>query len=50
MSRTITYDSNGKDITCMKEFNALKYPCQECDKEDCMEREIYEKTKSKEQI
>ena len=38
MSRTITYDSHGKDITCMKEFDALKYPCEECDREDCEER------------
>ena len=41
MSRTITYDSHGRDITCMKEFNALKYPCIECDREDCEEREEY---------
>ena len=39
MSRTITYDSQGRDITCMKVFDALKYPCQECDREDCEERE-----------
>lgn len=42
MSRTITYDSQGRDITCMKEFDALKYPCLECDIEDCVERENYE--------
>ena len=42
MSKTITYDSQGRDITCMKEFDALKYPCQECDIEDCEERENYE--------
>lgn len=42
MSKTITYDSQGRDITCMKEFDALKYPCQECDRIDCEEREIYE--------
>ena len=47
MSRTITYDLNGKDITCMKEFNALKYPCKECDKEDCEERKDYEETESR---
>ena len=47
MSRTITYDSQGKDITCMREFDALKYPCQECDRTDCEEREDYEKTKSR---
>lgn len=47
MSRTITYDSQGKDITCIREFDALKYPCQECDRTDCEEREDYEKTKSR---
>lgn len=34
MIRTITYDSQGNDITCMKEFDALKYPCKECDRTD----------------
>lgn len=38
MSRSIQLDSNGNDITCMKEFNALKYSCRECDREDCDER------------
>ena len=38
MSRTITLDSEGNDITCMKEFDALKYPCEECDRIDCEER------------
>lgn len=47
MSRIITYDSQGKDITCIREFDALKYPCQECDRTDCEEREDYEKTKSR---
>ena len=41
MSRTIMYDLQGRDITCMKEYDALKYPCQECDREDCDEREDY---------
>lgn len=41
MSRMIMFDSNGKDITCMKEFDALMCPCQECDREDCEEREEY---------
>lgn len=50
MSRTITYDSQGNDITCMKEFDALKYPCQECDIADCEEREDCEKTKSRKQV
>ena len=31
MSRIITYDSQGNDITCMKE----------CDRTDCEEREEY---------
>lgn len=26
----------------MKEFDALKYPCEECDRKDCEERDIYE--------
>ena len=47
MSRTITYDSQGKDITCMKIFDALKYPCNECDREDCEEREEHAEIKSK---
>lgn len=42
MSRTITYDLQGNDITCMKEFDALKYPCEECDRTDCDNREAYE--------
>ena len=46
MSRTITYDSHGRDITCMKEYDALKYPCQECDRADCEEREYYRKENS----
>ena len=48
MSKTIMYNSQGRDITCMKEYGALKYPCQECDREDCDEREDCEKTKSRE--
>ena len=35
----LTYDSKGRDITCMKEFSALKYPCRECNVIDCDERE-----------
>ena len=31
----------------MKEFDALKYPCQECDREDCEEREEYVREESK---
>lgn len=41
MSRSIQLDSDGNDITCMKEFDALQYPCRECDMEDCEEREKY---------
>ena len=41
MSKMITYDSQDKDITCMKEYDALKYPCNECDRTDCEERENY---------
>ena len=39
MGKIITYDLQGKDITCMKEFDVLKYPCRECNREDCAERE-----------
>lgn len=47
MSRSIQLDSNGNDITCMKEFDALKHPCRECNREDCDEREKYKETKSR---
>lgn len=47
MGRSIQLDSDGSDITCMKEFDALKYPCRECDREDCDEREEYEETESR---
>lgn len=40
MDRSIQIDSNGNDITCRKEFDALS------NREDCKEREDYEKTKS----
>lgn len=43
MSRSIQLDSDGNDITCMKEFDTLKYPCRECDREGCDEREEYRK-------
>ena len=46
MSRTITYVSHGNDVTCTKEFDALLYPCNECDRTDCEERKDYEKTES----
>ena len=35
----LTYDSQGKDITCMKQFDALKYTCDECNIKNCKERE-----------
>ena len=35
----LTYDSQGKDITCMKQFDVLKYPCDEFNIKDCKERE-----------
>lgn len=46
MDRTISYDLHGNDITCMKEFDALKYPCEECNRTDCEEREEYKQRKS----
>ena len=43
MSRKIMLDCYGdKDITCMKVFDALQYPCSECDIKDCPNRETYE--------
>ena len=42
MDRTVTLDYYGNDITCMKTFDALKYPCYICDNEDCPNREVYE--------
>lgn len=42
MRKSIQLDSDGNDITCMKEFDALKYPCRECNIEECDEREICE--------
>lgn len=47
MSKAIPLDSYGNDITCMKEFDALKYPYNECYITDCEEREYYEKTQSR---
>lgn len=44
MSRSIQLDSDGNDITCLKQFDVLKYPCKECDREDCDDRENYHKT------
>lgn len=45
MDRTITLDCYGNDITCMKVFDALKYPCSVCDNKDCSNRETYEDLK-----
>lgn len=45
MSRIISFDSDGNDITCMKVFDALAYPCSACDIEDCPDRETYEDLK-----
>lgn len=39
MGRKITYDSQGNDITCMKEFDGLMNPCKVCDMDDCKDRE-----------
>lgn len=46
MSSLTQFDSNGNDITCMKEFDSLKYSCRKCDRENCEGREDYEKTKN----
>lgn len=43
----ITYDSHGNDITCMKEFDGLKFPCNECSRKHCEEREHYNVTTMK---
>lgn len=40
-------DSNGNVITYMKEFDALKYSCNKCDKTNCEERKNYEKAENK---
>lgn len=45
MSRTITFDCDGNDITCMKVFDALAYPCNACDNKDCPDREVCEDIK-----
>lgn len=38
MSKLIQLNSDGNDITYMKEFDALKYPCDSCDRADCEEK------------
>lgn len=50
MSRTITYDSQGNNITCMKEFDALLYPCKVCDRTDCEEKQFYKRKLQKENV
>ena len=35
MSRIVTFDTQGNDITCMKNFDILKDPCTECDVKNC---------------
>lgn len=47
MSRLIQLDLDGNDITCMKEFDTLRYPCRECDRKDCDEREEHKETESR---
>lgn len=47
MSRTIILDCDGKNITCMKEFDALEHPCDDCDIKDCLDREIYDGAEEK---
>lgn len=44
MGVSIQLDSDGNDITCMKEFDVLKYSCRECNREECEEREEYNET------
>ena len=41
MARRVLYDSKGNEIICWKEYDALAYPCDGCDKLDCLERETY---------
>lgn len=41
MGRAITLDLQGNDITSMKNFDVLMYPCEECDRIDCVERKCY---------
>lgn len=45
MSRIVSFDSGGNDITCMKVFDGLAYPCSVCDIKDCLDRETYEDLK-----
>lgn len=45
MDRTITLDCDGNDITCMKVFDALAYPCSACNIKDCPDRETYDDLK-----
>lgn len=45
MDRTISFDCDGNDITCMKVFDALEYPCSACNNKDCPDRETYKDIK-----
>lgn len=49
MSATLTFDIYGNDITCMKEYDALLHPCNECDNYDCEDREVYEEDQNRRQ-
>lgn len=39
MGRTVSFDIDGNDVTCMKEFDALLNSCDACGIEDCPDRE-----------
>lgn len=39
MSRVQVLDYKGRDVTCMKWYDALASPCATCNREDCDERE-----------
>lgn len=41
MDRIMTFDAEGNDITCMKTFDVLLYPCDACSNVDCPDRETY---------
>ena len=42
MDRVISFDCDGNDITCMKVFDGLEYPCSACDIKDCPDRDSYD--------
>ena len=39
MSRIQILDYKGRDVTCMRWYDALASPCATCNREDCDERE-----------